>query len=171
MDKTYIKMCNTDIIQGKWAKSEGDVYYCPSQQVLVEPDLDYHVTVPEGIYIVHDKSAYEYHKIADDIVWLPTQKQLQDMLHPFELPPDTESLGKECHNVAHALGRWIANKWSIAIRYETMEQLWLGFVMYHKHGLIWEDGEWVKEEKPELEEIDAKHLVWVNNKDFEKQEL
>jgi len=162
MDKTYVEMCKTDIIQKHWKKEPGDWYYCPQQTVLIESETD---SIPEGVYIISDSYGPHAFYVVAECVWLPTLKQIQDMLVPFELPENTESLGKPCHNIAFAVGQWVLKKWGIAIRYKTMEQLWLGFMMYHKHGLIWEDGEWVKEEKPELEEIDAKHLVWVNNKD------
>ena len=148
MDKEFIEMCKTDIIQKQWKKEVGDRYYCPDQTVTIESDIDYSYHIPEGVFYYEGRRGrhgnYEFCEVADEVYWLPTQNQLQEMLIPFELPENCESLGTDYHNLAFHFGQWILNNWNTAIRYKTMEQLWLGYYMFNKYGLIWQDNKWIK---------------------------
>jgi len=85
--------------------------------------------------------------ITNKLIWLPRQDQLQEILIPFELPENCESLGTDYHNLAYHFGQWVLNKWGVAICYKTMEQLWLGFVMWKKYKKVWNNGRWIDSKK------------------------
>lgn len=139
MDTTdkYIKMCkNAEEIQSAWVYKSGDYGHFYKHVVLLH-------TV--GI------EKYKY-------VWIPRQDQLQDILS------DTATVGylingldafydpesqcgysdppcRSCRNLGERR----------RATYDTMEEFWIGFVMYERFGKEWdaEKSEWVKEEQVE----------------------
>ena len=120
--KQYIEMCNCPEIQGdrdgnsqatEWR--EGD-YLC-------QPTIG---------GATNDKVFTEYEWAREPwfgtYLWLPRQDQLQEMLHKeFVLQLiDLQDMVEE--------GRWHD--------VDSMEQLWLAFVMKEKHGKTWNGTEW-----------------------------
>ena len=74
----------------------------------------------------------------EDCIWLPGQDQLQEMLDFYPdnpLPP---------HKLAKALWDYCAST-GTPTPFDSMEQLWLAFVMKEKYGKTWDGDKWVKE--------------------------
>ncbi len=124
MDKTetYVKMCDCpeiqdyrtlDLIYGGRYWAEGDYYW------LSEKVNDY--------YSLSSRPSNYYNAI-----WLPRQDQLQEMC--WELTGT-----KWTPFFALTMVRDFANENRHG---ETMEQLWLAFVMKEKFNKVWEDGKW-----------------------------
>ncbi len=68
-------------------------------------------------------------------VWIPRQDQLQEMvIENYAAPWD---LAIAFSNVL------IADKASYFDSFDSMEKLWLAFVMLEKHKKKWKDGEWI----------------------------
>ena len=75
---------------------------------------------------------YEY----DDVIWLPHQSQLQDMIAKRE---DVQHLLLYFYNEVGALFNEKDKYW---LQFKSMEQLWLAFVMKEKYNKIWNGKEW-----------------------------
>ena len=81
---------------------------------------------------------YEY----DDVIWLPRQDQLQEML--------IERKGYSKHDALENLLTDFEN-WHYDFKmcdmlwvFTSMEQLWLAFVMKEKYNKIWNGKNWIK---------------------------
>lgn len=77
-------------------------------------------------------------------IWLPRQDQLQGMLDLTE-----HSFGKSYtmqlrrqYNMWEMLCKDDPLRYSFDAKADSMEQLWLAFVMKEKHGAIWTGSEW-----------------------------
>ena len=77
-------------------------------------------------------------------IWLPRQDQLQEMV--WEYIVDNDPLRGEC--VKSQKPELLSNRFnkyvmrSIRPRFDSMEQLWLAFVMKEKFGKIWNGKDW-----------------------------
>ena len=69
-------------------------------------------------------------------VWLPRQDQLQEMVEVDEYP----------YTLVEKFWSWfdMHNKSGEKIDYESMEQLWLAFVLKEKFSKTWDGDKWVK---------------------------
>jgi hypothetical protein len=127
MDKSshYIKMCESaKVIQKQWKPEFGDFFVSMSLgltsacQTIVS-DLEKKVS-----YLKTLKA-----------VWLPRQDQLQEMvIEKYATPWD---LAIAFSNVL------MGDKTSYFDNFDSMEKLWLAFVMFEKSRKKWKDGEWV----------------------------
>jgi len=77
----------------------------------------------------------EINKKRDIHIWLPRQDQLQEMLKV-----DYDQRIISIWEMERFL-EFYKTKWKI---FETMEQLWLAFVMKEKYGKIWDGKKWIK---------------------------
>ncbi|KKL66808.1 hypothetical protein LCGC14_2141330, partial [marine sediment metagenome] len=78
----------------------------------------------------------------NDLIWLPTQAQLQEMVG-----------NSHAHELAILLVSWLEHQqnyhedgsitWKYPINYDSMESLWLAFVMYELYSKIWNGEDWV----------------------------
>ncbi len=92
-------------------------------QEIWEPDEnDFHFTKLKKNVILKPNAKIGY------IIWLPRQDQLQEMLGGLEQIEDYPFFTLK--GVA---------------KIDSMEQLWLAFVMKEKYNKIWDGSEWVKE--------------------------
>ena len=76
-----------------------------------------------------------FHLLNDEVqkfIWLPRQDQLQQMIAKFYLLP-FNTFHKFC----------IKNQ----VEFNSMEQLWLTFVMWQKYHKIWNGEDWVEEKE------------------------
>jgi len=75
-----------------------------------------------------------------NIIWLPRQDQLQEMIK-------LKSLRQSYINFDFFLGLDRADHRDVMSRYglNTMEQLWLAFVMKEKYNKIWNGTDWEKD--------------------------
>lgn len=126
MDKSpgYIRMCGGAAeIQEQWRPDFGDFYVSmsldiPSPCQTVCSDLETHLS-----YLKTLKA-----------VWLPRQDQLQEMVMENHATP---------WDLAIAFSNLlISDNSSYFDGFDSMEKLWLGFIMFNKYGRKWKDGEW-----------------------------
>lgn len=151
--KKYIEMCDCEEIQGNAPKEKGDVYYILTHRengncdvMLVIRNIEYYdcngFTYGEshkGGVCWHKESHITTNYYQDDygmertkkILWLPRQDQLQEILKPYPFS---------------ALLRDVRMFWKGGGRYcNSMEQLWLAFVMKEKFNKIWNESKWIKQ--------------------------
>ena len=121
----YIKMCESaKVIQKKWEPEVGDFFVSmslgmasPSQPII--SDLE-----KKASYLKTLKA-----------VWLPKQDQLQEVvMENYATPWD---LAIAFSNVL------MADKASYFDKFDSMEKLWLAFIMREKYRKQWKAGEWV----------------------------
>jgi hypothetical protein len=127
MDKSsqYIKMCESaKVIQKQWKPEFGDFFVSMSLGLTspcqpIANDLEKKVSYLKTI----------------NAVWLPRQDQLQEMvIEKYATPWD---LTIAFSNVLMAdNGPYFDN-------FDSMEKLWLAFIMFEKHKKKWKDGKWV----------------------------
>lgn len=126
MDKSshYIKMCGSaEVIQKQWNPDLGDFFVSlslgltsPCQPIV--SDLEKKVTYLKAI----------------KAVWLPRQDQLQDMvIEKYATPWD---LAIAFSNVL------MGDNASYFDNFDSMEKLWLAFIMFEKYKKKWKGGEW-----------------------------
>ncbi len=127
MDKSsyYIKMCaSAKVIQKQWKPDFGDFFVSmslgmTSQCQSVVSDLEKKMSYLKTI----------------KAVWLPRQDQLQEMvIEKYATPWD---LTIAFSNVL------MADNASYFDNFDSMEKLWLAFIILEKHKKKWKDGEWV----------------------------
>lgn len=135
MDKSeqYIKQCDCPEIQDDKKQSglvHGDYFYSPTYR-----EWD----------IVYDKNKCYKFAIINDTIWLPTQSQLQEMVDRLDLYALTICF-------VHGSPSMVVNKYDSSEAQESkrlyqlyrdsMEQLWLAFVMKEKFNKVWSNDKW-----------------------------
>jgi hypothetical protein len=127
MDKSsdYIKMCESiKVIQEQWKPEFGDFYVSMSLGLTspcqtIASDLEKKVSYLKTI----------------KAVWLPRQDQLQEMvIEKYATPWD---LAIAFSNVL------MGDNASYFDNFDSMEKLWLAFIMLEKYKRKWEKGGWV----------------------------
>jgi hypothetical protein len=127
MDKSsnYIKICESaKVIQKQWKPEFGDFFVSMSLGLTspcqsVTSDLEKKVSYLKTI----------------KAVWLPRQDQLQEMvIEKYATPWD---LAIAFSNVL------MGDNASYFEQFDSMEKLWLAFIMLEKYKKKWKDGEWV----------------------------
>ncbi len=127
MDKSshYIKMCESaKVVQKLWQPEFGDFFVSmslgltsPCQPIM--SDLEKKVSYLKTI----------------KAVWLPRQDQLQEMvIENYATPWD---LAIAFSNVL------MGENASYFEKFDSMEKLWLAFIMLEKYKKKWKEGEWV----------------------------
>jgi len=121
----YIKMCESaKVIQKKWKPEFGDFFVSMSLGMsspcqTITSDLEKKVS-----YLKTLKA-----------VWLPRQDQLQEVvIENYATPWD---LAIAFSNVL------MGDKASYFDKFDSMEKLWLAFIMREKYKKQWKEGEWV----------------------------
>lgn len=129
--KEYIGMCRAATgIQTNWSSEDGDFIYRPP--FSYKQGLS-HIVESEHVWISNmlDGATKERD------VWLPRQDQLQDMMDYVDCAAESiESFYQwwEIYSQHHYSTR------------ESMEQLWLAFVMKEKYNKKWNGEEWINQE-------------------------
>ena len=141
MDKSkkYIQMCKkADEIQNHWEPKNGDFFWGTIEDFADEDPLqavyqyfecedEYYTIIP----LSYDPSLKEFTD-ETDAVRLPTQHELQHMVD-FETPLD----------MVASFADWVKElTLTMQERYQTMEQLWLGFVMNKNYNKEWTGKDW-----------------------------
>ena len=124
--ETYIKMCDCPEIQEQRVKVEyiakqmkqGDYYWTKCFQKVELADS-------QG-------ATYTGQEIFGNIIWLPTQSQLQAMVGGKYIG---FGLFSACNN-------WRETNIHYTDKFTSMEQLWLAFVMKELHGKTWTGTVW-----------------------------
>jgi len=131
--KEYIEMCEkAEEIQGNHKIVSGD--YFNDGEICAEV---LEVENNEGYLI---KSIYGKYFLPSECVWLPRQDQLQEMINQDYLTGfiyDLYEFSKE----------WLYHDNGNDLRFTSLEQLWLAFVMYEKFNKVWDGKEWIKRSK------------------------
>jgi hypothetical protein len=126
MDKSspYIKMCESaKMIQKQWNPEFGDFFVSMSLDIAspcqpITSDLEKKVSYLKTI----------------KAVWLPRQDQLQEVvIENYATPWD---LAIAFSNVL------MGDNASYFDKYDSMEKLWLAFIMFEKYKMKWKEGEW-----------------------------
>jgi hypothetical protein len=127
MDKSsqYIRMCESaKVIQEKWKPEFGDFFVSMSLGLT---------SLCQPITSALEKEASYLEKIK--AVWLPRQDQLQEMvIENHAMPWD---LALAFSNVL------MGDNASYFDSFDSMDKLWLAFIMLAKYKKQWKEGEWV----------------------------
>ena len=138
--ETYIKMCDCEEIQelrreekhkdtGKW--SDGDFW------TTVFDSAGGHVFVAcKGNDAWADEPHYLHHPI--ECIWLPRQDQLQEMVSK-ELTKNSPIWALKA--IDAKIQKWYDRGDESWIKYTSMEQLWLAFVMKELYSKQWNGNE------------------------------
>ena len=156
-DPVYIKMCEkAEEIQEEHEWVSGDY-------LAGETELGKRIIAPviESWWYQSRYATYkvmggdERHILQKGAIWLPHQDQLQKMLTDylcdktknysimFLLHKLVDSVNQSCL----VTGKTKEEPYYY-LKFASMEQLWLAFVMKKSHNKLWVNGEWVKEEAP-----------------------
>lgn len=131
--KEYIKMCEkAEEIQKNWFPLRGDCL------VYKHPDYWENIFVFSNQHPVNDLKAITIWFLL--FLFLPRQDQLQEMVRnmPVDLPLSAIGwIGK--------FYQWCVDEMEhVTPMKNSMEQLWLAFVMKEKYNKVWSGEEWVK---------------------------
>jgi len=152
--ETYIKMCDCPELQEQWRVACGD--YClitkPDNRIVivVEGNLEIRTSASNFVTVTFPESYGRNTdlKKLDNLIWLPRQDQLQEMVG-LELLEDTHLvIWKTLWNTSLKMEITKKDKVTRKQQYwyyvegESMEQLWLTFVMKEKYNKIWSVKEW-----------------------------
>ena len=142
--KEYVKMCEgAEEVQEEWIIRDWDYCYCKDEGKVVV--LSGYTT--DAGYYGHESNEHNYgtSKIvsSDDCntedkeghIWIPRQDQLQEMLLR---PPNTAF-----PDIPTLLRLFIVFVVINYPMYESMEQLWLAFVMREKFNKSWDGEKWL----------------------------
>ena len=101
------------------------------------------------VYICSEISRYW---LIDDLIWLPTQEQLQEIILPIFLKrfSTTHALRNDssfiCRMIIEKFQRWINRSSPSFDEYMAMfndlNELWIAFVMKEKYNKIWTGEKW-----------------------------
>jgi hypothetical protein len=141
IDDLYVKMCETAVkVQELWEPIAMNIMYCTGLQ-SVGFLKRYSCHYKEGYKLeLQNIQHFSETIIANrsDCVWLPTQSQLQGMVDIHPLSRLVQQFSVFAHNNLSAAPTMD----SYNIRFETMNQLWLAFVMHKKFNKTWNGEGW-----------------------------
>jgi len=122
--KQYIKMCDCGEIQERWKEREGDIVYDKNAS---------------RIYMLHHVN--DRHKYGD-YVWLPGQDQLQGMMNAEKYAKETATWRPAA--LVRSFYLWMKDNCRLIYvsNFDSMEQLWLAFVMSELHSKRWTEEGW-----------------------------
>ena len=163
--ETYIKMCDCEEIEGLWNPKDGDYFAIAKDletgalEVYARKGEVYHASkvlhdYPFGnIYFAkrwnEDRGTdetriaglYYLHKFKyRELIWLPRQDQLQEMVGGFEAG---FVLWRDW--LKNIYGRGYFDPVNRTRKFASMEQLWLSYVMSECYQKIWDGKEWSSE--------------------------
>lgn len=123
--ETYIKQCEkAEEIQAQWKAAMGDwfAYWFDNAEFT---------DTPHWAILVIQRFPRFANREGGIRIWLPRQDQLQEIVASIESPA----------RVVWCVGCW-CNHNKYAESFTSMEQLWLAFVMWEKHGKKWDGEKW-----------------------------
>jgi len=117
----YVRMCQkAEEIQNLWSPQEGDVF----------ADELCHVSIVNPMILDHWRTK---EKKKDDYIWLPRQDQLQALVFSI-YEKNCYWMFEECYKHLQL---------PQPTKLESMEQVWLSFVMKERSGKIWNGENWI----------------------------
>ena len=136
--ETYIEMCEKaeEIQAHDWKWDE--LWYDKFNQLIK------HYNPLENIDRENRADNRDYYwQQSDNMVWLPRQDQLQEMLRYYPKDKPSELI---YGNLAVIFGDWLRMKKDLSIGHNpSMEQLWLCFLMETEYDKIWNGQDWIKD--------------------------
>jgi len=131
----YIKMCDCEEVQGPWKPGRGDWMYKHIDHLPKDDPRFYHFDY--GTHpILEDGEICAAHHVRmykDTSVFLPRQDQIQEWMNYCFWDVMLENF------IEFYDGGYVSE-----IGFLSMEQFWLAFYMYEKHGKVWNGEEWAK---------------------------
>jgi hypothetical protein len=126
--ETYIKMCEK-------AEEIQEQNPCNASDGNGKP-----LSFEKGNWYSHHGHVYvaKYDYLIAGSIWLPRQDQLQDMYGDYHKCLGALYWWTECHKMSGKYDYWGYD----SDTFETMEQLWLAFVMKEKYNKVWNGDEW-----------------------------
>jgi len=127
-------MSDCEEIQELWIPKVGDIIAHrdshkvesnPLHKALVSWDNNKESLIPIAVTWVGRNKMY---------IWLPHQDQLQEMVEAVDTSP---------YKLHLALTRWLEIEVGLPPPYDSMEQLWLAFVMKERHNKTWDGDNWI----------------------------
>ncbi len=143
--ENYIKMCEVaSEIQGAWKPSRADfvigAFIGYMKDVGIVPNIVTYAINPLGEDSEYGKYAWYFQH---ELVWLPRQDQLQEMVTADGLSRVSECAAGLIESFYQWWGVYSQHHYSTR---ESMEQLWLIFVMKEKYNKEWNGEEWINQE-------------------------
>ena len=157
MDKSeYIKMCDCPEIQKQWKPEEqkfnmfyikrgfysngaepgnGEYWVDKGEIAFCGENDDVHNDYPKG-QTRSDGSKFSFDD--GEYIWLPLQHQIQKMLGDFN---GINILINQFY--VFCLEKSYKANYLATAYFNSMEQLWLAFYMWEKHGKVWNGEEWI----------------------------
>ena len=140
--KRYISMCRkADEVKAHWKPEQGDYFYGVPQDFAdmeFEKGLHRFLLCEDEFYsIVPDNYNIKTKEFTgfgdeDEAVFLPRQDDLQNMID-YELPYD----------LIKNFNTWVDElDISMRERLQTLEQIWLAYVMFRNYSKIWNGKDW-----------------------------
>ena len=134
--ETYIKMCEkAEEIQGQADDERDGDFWCGGRTFHPVPFL--YTNCHDEFECYAKFSLVQSNQRKNRQIWLPRQDQLQEMVwKDFKL-----------QLISHALMdfyNWAQSLFDELDDYESMEQLWLAFVMLQKYRKTWNGEDWIK---------------------------
>ncbi len=157
--KERIKMCKeAGEIQKQWIPSQGDWFY---KQDGIGFGLWVICYIKNGILLcagekrgnrLFDDKLVEF-RLPEMYIWLPHQDQLQEMLLDYD-DPLNRFMTSVCHSTlvcnfaqfCGVLDEDAEGRSNVDIRKESLEVLWLAFVMAEKYSKVWDGDKWIKDD-------------------------
>jgi len=126
--KEYIEMAKRAVeVQGLWKPSKGDAYIIGG---AMPGDKHFGVTYLGCCWQKCSGCRFEVEELKYECVWLPRQDQLQDMIDK-----PLANLTKRFYDYLKTTG--------FEVNLNSMEQLWLAFVMHEKYQKKWGGQDWI----------------------------
>jgi hypothetical protein len=138
--KNYIKQCEqAEEIQKAWKPKTRDLIQrrqtvLKNKQIYLITNIDreivFYINIKDG-----EESWCHKDNFKDEFLYIPTQEQLQEMI-------DLSGW----HNILVALIYWYQDANIKEKDINSLNELWLAFVMHEKYNKIWTGKKWVKDE-------------------------
>ena len=136
MDTTieYVEMCRkAEEIQHDWKFKDGDYIFGLAKTFKRNPHAK------PGVECWSGYSAGDWPGYPQDGIWLPRQDQLQDMVVSKKAQYVN---GLPYITFIELFHQFVKKCWH---QFNSMEQLWLSYVMHEKYGKCWDGTDWVVE--------------------------
>ena len=121
--ETYIKMCE------KAGEIQTESYRCLMPDDMVAHRFAHYITTIWR----HERGSMTTIPYSQTFIWLPRQDQLQEMVLESNHPDELLKIIGHFHDFACG----------VTPQFDSMEQLWLAFVMKEKYKKTWNGEEWI----------------------------
>ena len=148
----YVKMCDCPEIQGHIPQTFTRAHLRSNIRVgCTREDCHYLYVMEHYNQLPDDVGSPQYSH--SDVVWLPRQDQIQEMMRKHYASQTKENKGDAWFPegtvaltyVLKNFCKWVCENRSHGERTKSFEELWLGFYMWEKYQYFWShDEKWMK---------------------------